>query len=438
MATFRVWSGAAGANNGSSWSDAYTTFGAAVTAATTSGDIILVHKTHQEQLAADTTYALAANISVVSVNKDASDAAEVMGTGGWIGNSTTNRAISFTGNDRELYCYGITFRLSGATTDNLTLSNSTGFSGIYESCYFWQGITNSGALLNLCGSGLAHSELINCIFRFGNTLQGISTTGSVTLTGCSISSAGSIPTTLFRTNTSMGSGVMTCRGCDFSLITGTLVPDFGYPYNFILDRCKIGAGVAPYSAQTSNPTPASASLLLLDCSSGDTHGLFANYNANGSTILESSIHCTEAPAAGLSWKVVTTNLTTNLNPYKTPLIDLYNDTLSAVTPRLEILRDGSTTAYNNDEIWAEVTVKDASGFTLASFKNDRPLPNATPSAQSSGAGLASWSGESASAWSGKIDSGSSVTPAEVGSLAMRACIGVASATIYIDPVIRTS
>ena len=58
-------------------------------------------------------------------------------------------------------------------------------------------------------------------------------------------------------------------------------------------------------------------------------------------------------------------------------------------------------------------------------------------AQANGAGLGSWTGENATAWSGKIDSGSAVTPAEVGALRGRICVAATSATVYIDPQIRT-
>ena len=66
------------------------------------------------------------------------------------------------------------------------------------------------------------------------------------------------------------------------------------------------------------------------------------------------------------------------------------------------------------------------------------LAGTAGTSQAAGAGLGSWTGESGTAWSGKVDSGASVTPAETGYLSGRVCVGAASITVYVDPVIRTA
>jgi hypothetical protein len=51
------------------WTGAYATYGAAVTAATTAGDSILISDEHYEDLGADTTYTYGAdNIKVIVVD----------------------------------------------------------------------------------------------------------------------------------------------------------------------------------------------------------------------------------------------------------------------------------------------------------------------------------------------------------------------------------
>lgn len=439
MATFYVNSGAGGTNAGTSWTNAYTAFGSAITAATTAGDVILVHYTHQEELAADTIYTLAADIFVVSVNKDSSDEPTAMGTGGWIGNSTTNRSITFAGVDRAAYFFGVTLRTAGSTADMINLSDSVGQSMTYQDCYMWAGNTNSGSHITLTDTTLAFARFINCTFRFGNTSQQFRHYGEVIIEGGAISSDGSTPATLIRDVAD------SCRyffsGFDMSLVTGTLVPSMNAVVPVYLERCKLGAGVTVLASQTGNPTEASGQVYMFDCHSGDTHGMFGYYNALGQVTSDTGIYFT-AGAAQQSWKIVTTSYATRMTPFITPSIDLYNTGTSAITPYLEILRDGSTTAFTDQEVWAEFSAKTTSGSVLATSSRDRDSMReyalgSSSTAQANGAGLGSWTGESGTAWSGKIDSGSSITPAEVGALRGRICVAATSTTLYVDPQIRT-
>src|SRR5262245_23711285 len=108
---------AAGANNGTSKTDAYQTYAAAVAAANANGDYILSSHTGQEELAADTTFTYTADITVVSINFS-TDAVTAMGTGGWIGNSTSNRSVSFAG-AKKVRHEGITVRTASGTADSI-------------------------------------------------------------------------------------------------------------------------------------------------------------------------------------------------------------------------------------------------------------------------------------------------------------------------------
>jgi hypothetical protein len=93
---------------------------------------------------------------------------------------------------------------------------------------------------------------------------------------------------------------------------------------------------------------------------------------------------------------------------------------SAITPRIEVLRDGSATAYDNDEVWAEFSYQGTTGFTLSTIVNDRMTPLGTAADQTASSLDASgWTGEHASdnAFM-KLESGS-ITPAEIGHLRAR-------------------
>ena len=437
MATYYVWSGATGTNAGTSWTNAYTAFGSAVTAATAAGDVILVHYTHQEQLAVDTTYTFSASVRVISVNKDSSNAPTAMGTGGWIGNSTTNRNIFISG--ALLYFWGITLRVAGTGADSLSLARSDGSDVTYEDCYLWIGTTaDNSSNINLCSANNSAIHLKNCTFRFGNVAQSIGINGgSNFLENCTISTSGSAPSTIFTGSSVTTPGqTLVAVGCNFAHGgSGTIVGGTEIPSLFQFVQCKFGASATALgSGGTANGS--GASVYVFDCSSGDTHGLFGYYDAFGSCVSDTGIYYTTG-AAAQSWKIVTTANCSFYTPFVSPFVDFYNTGTSSITPRFEILRDGSTTAFQDDEVWGEFFVKSTSGSTQSTPSSDRMALLGTPANQAAGAGTGSWTGEGANAWSGKIDSGSAVTPAESGHIRGRVVVGEPSITVYVDPQIRT-
>ncbi len=427
------------------WAKAATSFATALAQASTAGDQVIIQynavPAGDAELAVDTVFTTANNISIIAASNDGGTAytPTAMGTANWIGNSTTNRRCGLGGGvDDRVYVYGLTLRTAGSTADFLGLNYSnSGADCTWENCYFWHGNSDAGSHIQI-GFGNStgpYNEFQNCTFRFGSTSQSIQLAGSAVMYDCTFAPAGSVPTTLFLAQ-DRSSGLQ-FRGCDFSPIVNTLVGNSADPAYFTLDRCKLGAGVTILASQTINPTRHSAKCFLTDCSSGDTHGIFGYYDVLGSVVTDSGIYFTSG-AAALSWKIATTANASFYMPFETPWISKYNTTLSSITPYLEILRDGSTTAYQDNQVWAECLAKTTSTSTKASISRDRKDINAGTSAanQAAGAGLGSWTGESGTAWSGKIDPGSAITPAENGSLSMRVCVGVASSTVYIDPEIR--
>lgn len=456
MATYYVWSGAAGTNAGTSWTNAYTAFGSAVTAATAAGDVILVHYTHQEPtLAVDTTYGFGANVSVISVNKDSSDTPTVMDTGGWIGDSVNNRGITLSGAFRVFFS-GVTFRTSGSTADEIRIDGSDGSHFEFEGVYFWNGNTSASSYIRM-GQDASNQyfRFTNCKFRFGNTSQIIAVRGArIEFEGCSIVSAGSAPSILFDdvfggNNTAGSCPDVVLTGCDLSHVTGTLVGSMNnQARTFRFVQCKLGVNVTTVTSVLASQTPAnksSGAVYLFDCNSGDTHGIFGYYDGLGSCVSDTGIYYTTG-AAVQSWKIVTGPNCSFGTPFTTPFVDLYHTGTSAIRPRLEILRDASTTAFKNDEVWGEFFVKKDSGSTQSTEYSDRRAVLPTTNAdQDAGAGLSAWTGWTGapvgggndSAWSGKVDTGTDVTPAENGHIRARVCVAAASTTLYVDPQIRT-
>jgi len=436
MATYFIWSGAGGSNTGGSWTNAFVAFGSAVTAATADGDIIKVHKTHQETIAAATTYTFANNVSVVCVDKDASDALAVMGTGGFI--SINNESLILAG-AFAVYFYGMTLRLTGASTRSCQLSASAGSQRLFEACSIE--LTNTGASSGLNAGGGADSPsavtLLNTTLEFGNAAQFLRVNSLCTWIGGA--TAGSALTGLLTLgSTDPGGGTAVIEGVDFTSLSSTaalLRDQTVIAGRAVFTRCKLPASYVLMASQT-NANLSSGEVFVSDCASGDTHGLFGYANAVGSVVSDTGIYYTTG-AAGQSWKIVTTSVASSRNPFQTPTIDLYHAGTSSITPYLEILRDGSTTAFQDDEVWAVFTAKTTSGNVLSTIYQDRMTLLGTPANQDAGAGLGSWTGEAGTAWSGKIDSGSAFTPAEAGHIRARVSVGEPSITVYVDPQIRT-
>lgn len=207
------------------------------------------------------------------------------------------------------------------------------------------------------------------------------------------------------------------------------------PGSVVFSQCKLGANVTILATQTP-ANKSSGAAYVFDCSSGDTHTFMGYYDAFGSCVSDTGIYYTTG-AAAQSWKIVTTANCSYYTPFVSPFVDFYNTGTSSITPRFEILRDGSTTAFQDDEVWGEFFVKTTSGSTQSTESSDRMTLLGTPANQATGAGTGSWTGEAGSAWSGKIDSGSAVTPAESGHIRGRVVVGEPSITVYVDPQIRT-
>lgn len=445
MATYFVASGGSNTAPYDTWAKAATSLATALAAATATGDVVVIQynavPTTDAELASDTTYAAAAHIAIVAASNDGGSAwtPTPMGTANWIGNSTTNVTVAFNG-AFKVRMFGLTLRNAGSTADPININNTDNGHFECEECYLWCGTSSSAsqALIGLGGTsstGNYYTRLKNCTLRLGNVSQEIVLGGAVEMEGCVLSSDGSSPTAMFLA-AAANLTTLHAVGCDFShvganpMVNGTA----NNSARFYFDRCKIGTSSLIGSPSVTNKAAHTA--LATDCSNGDTHGLFRYEDAFGTLTSDTTITYTGG-AAGQSWKIVTTANCSRFTPFVSPWVAKYHDGTSAITPRLEILRDGSATAYTDAQVWGEFMAKVTAGSTRGTLYDDEAALSAAGTDQAAGAGLGSWTGENATAWSGKVDSGSALTPAESGVLSARLCVGVASSTVYVDPFIRT-
>ena len=422
--------------NSGAWTSAYATYGAAVTAATTAGDIIKISDEHFENLGADTTYTYSAtNIKVICVDHQNTATLSTMDyTNSWIGHKTLNRNILHSAANENIYMYGVCFAISGTDQHGFT---GDGAHFNIENSYF--AIGSSEIRIGFVDNQV-YVKFKNTEFVFSNAGAYFHIFGILDVEGGSCT--GTVPSDLIKIITNDPAGTnATFNGVDLDAINTYLVGDCtsaALRAKFI--NCKLNASVTVLRTQT-NLNLSSAEVELFNCSSGDTHYHFGHYNMFGSTVMETGIYANDGALYDgtnhVTWKIVTTGDCTFYHPYVSPWMEQYHSGTSAITPSLEIVRSGSATAYQNDEVWGEFSYQGTNGFPLANFADDRMAVLGTPANQDTGAlGAGDWTGENATSWFGKLVS-PSITPAEIGMLRARVCVGEPTTTVYVDPTIRT-
>jgi len=442
MATYRVSTTGSNTSPYDTWAKAATTLAAALTAATTAGDVVLIDSGHQESGTAFTATATA-RLSVIVVDKDASDALDTQENGGGFFKATSTGAISLTW-VAGTYIYGLNVVHAGTGARLVVLSGVSGATVTFENSRFAMentGQTGNWTTANSVDSP-SHTRFERCKFVVANAANVFRNNGRVAMENCSMSifTAGAAPTSWINfTNGDPGGSEHTSIGCDWSALGSNALMGGANLANGVCKfvQCKLGSGYVMLAAASTPDSLAGGEVWVLDSSSGDTHTEFAYQNKLGAIVCDNTIKYTGG-AAGLSWSITTTALAIQSNPFITPWISLHHTGTSAITPRLEIHRDNNATAWTNAEVWGEFSAKVTSGSTQSTISGDGALPLATAANQD--AGTDTWDADNATHWAGKVNA--TLTPAEAGAIRARVLVGVAldgtsGNVLRVDPQIRT-
>lgn len=416
------------------WAKAATT-PLTATALAAAGDTIYMHG-ETFTISSDATYVLAAGVRWLCTNDQANEPPLTASTAGVVdGSGTSSVDIAIQGGPALVD--GITFKAGASSVgtslavantdlDKITLRNcSLQYVAASSASVIALGVASSGSQCDVV--------LQNTSFKFNNAGQSVSVLGRVEAIGCSLLASGStVPTTTFKP----GQNCTYIRfvGCDFSGITsGTVFNESSSNCTqIVLSQCKLGSATLNASLAV-----AGIELSLYDCSSGDQHYKFQHQAYNGSTTISTSIYANDGATYDIAgtkhtWVVAGNANTSRANPYISPWIARYNEATSSVTPYLEVLRNSSTTAYTDVQVWAEFAAKTAGASPISTLYTDFGGGLSAGTNQASGG--ASWTGTT-TPWIGKLDSGSPITPAEIGHVQARVCVA-GNLTLYVDPQIR--
>lgn len=196
---------------------AATTLAAAIAAMTAAGDVILVDHTHtgDNALASDTSYILNYSCAIIAIDFS-TDALAEMGTSAWIGHSSSNRWVRFTGaGNATHFLRGLTLRETGG--DNIEVNYGADSHMAVEACYFWLGGSYASSVIRLGAWSTTPATTTiarNCTFRFDDVDGRIEVGGIVKMFGCSLA-AESVAITALLDLSGVG-GALYAEGCDFS------------------------------------------------------------------------------------------------------------------------------------------------------------------------------------------------------------------------------
>jgi hypothetical protein len=428
MANYYVRSGATGAANGTSWTDAYTTMATAVSGKA-AGDVFYVSEDHAESTAASVTITMPGTLAspnlVYCVNHSGSVppvSADLRTTGSIAVTGVSN--LTFTG--VGYYCYGLTFSINGSAT--LSQGTTALCNAVYESCSF-QLLSATGGTMNIGGGAGCRIYWRNCTFKVSSVNSNMNPSSCVFEWYDTAGAAVIGPTYSTALIGNANSSTTVLRGLDLSgLGTNTIFAGTSGTQTLNLLNCKIGVGSAIW-----NPAATMARRVeIVRCDSGATNYRNERYWYNGTQTTETTIIRTGGATDGgtaISWKMVTTANSKWTQPFESMQMSIWNNAVG-VSKTITIYGVwGSGVVPNNDDIWFELeylgSASSTQGFLINTSKSDG-LATGTPVSSDS------------SVWGGSttpFKMSLSVTPQMAGPFNLIIKAAKPSTTFYIDPLI---
>lgn len=427
MAIKYVDSTATGANNGTSWANAYTALSSVASSA--AGDEIRVSHTDTQTLFVGLNLggSVANPVTMWSINK--SDDSYAFGA------VIVANGQSFDG---SYIAHGFLRKTSTSLDFN---RNAAGFATArWEDSEFQKTGTGTSEIINYAGSGPCLLELVNCRFTQSSTGKWTGfrpENGSILrLLNCTFA----MDFSQGFANALNGIGqpnIYEAVDCDLSAITNLYYTTHTCTNLVHWRRCKTHASLTvstPVSQDTSE-------FLLEDCASGTLNvppvGLVNYTTFRGAITGSLSEYRTGgaddgANANAHSWKFVTNANCRIFQPIKSPSMAVWVPGGASITVTAYVA--SGATLYD-DEVWLEIDGPDNAGSPSARgyFATSRMAQRGTRAALASDS--STWNGSGV----GTVQKLSlTYTPTLAGWVTGRVCCGKASATVYVDPKLAVS
>jgi hypothetical protein len=443
MANVYVYSGAAGAADGSTWADAYTTLAAALTAKA-AGDDFWVADDHAETQASAMTMTspgtLAAPCRILCARRSGGSVPPVAA------DLRTTATITTTGNNAMIiggaaYIYGIIFStgttavsatcsIGGATQNDLTFDNCAVRLGGTTTPHLFIGSTSNSIGCNIVWNNTtwqvaAAASTISAANGVNFTWKNTGATAAVT--------GATMPNILFGVGSSQNSGKVVCDGLDLNALSGkTLVAAMTKGGDYFFKDCKLPASITIAAAQTAS----ASNIHVIRSANGATAYTLEKHTYQGAQTTETTITRTGGASingAAVAMKIVTTANAKYQAPFvSTPLVVANSTTGTNRTVTVYGIWGGGAVP-NNDDIWIEVAYLGTAGSPVASFASTGKATvlsaNAATTADSS-----TWGGSTTDFK--MVATLSSPQPALAGEIYVTVKAGAASSTFYIDPKVE--
>lgn len=448
------------ADTGADWANAKQTISGALAICVDATNTIYVDSNHNfVATSASITWNMPNDGDVRIISTDRVNGGILAGATNTVDTNAFSFTIGSSSFKNTYYFYGITIiGAAGTSSSNLitigsAISTSDSFN--FVNCTITSRAQNtSGGFGPIVFGGTNGASNVrqnmvfkNCVFNLSNNAahKAFSIRSCYLMFhNCTLGYSGAAkPVVLF--GASGGSSQSRCRlfivDCDFSGYDSTSGAYFDLAnlidFECIMRNCKLSA--TPSLTTGTFPTKV-GSITLINTDTGDTKNVFEFRNVYGTITESTSIYANNGgkfDGSGLSWQIVTTSACSEDNPLICPWLMRWVEATSSINVGFRIVHDSATDLHDRN-LWSEIEYVSNASFpqgTMLSSRNANPF---------TGTSL-DWTNDSET-WTGTGGFGnpntqtvqSTFTPSEKSLIRGRLVVGVASKTLYLDPLLRVS